>query len=61
MVGDGDFQSYRETWHSYDYIKSRWGRMMRVVGIQRAAHFNYQDLVILSKDTRWDELQPRIL
>jgi SAM-dependent methyltransferase len=58
VVGLNNFSYYRETWHSHEYVKTRWGSVMRVLGIKRAAHFNYQDLVVLKRDPQWEKFQP---
>lgn len=58
VVGLKNFSYYRETWHSHEYVKTKWGSVMRVIGIKRAAHFNYQDIVVLTKDPQWEALQP---
>jgi SAM-dependent methyltransferase len=46
----GDHQEYyRETWHSWDYIRANWTRWFNVIGISRGGHMGYQDLVVLQR------------
>jgi|SRR5712671_2038084 len=42
-----DQQYYRESWHSWDWIREKWARWFTVCDIVRGGHFGYQDMIVL--------------
>jgi SAM-dependent methyltransferase len=42
-----DQEYYRESWHSWDWIREKWARWFTVCDIVRGGHFGYQDMVVL--------------
>ena len=48
LLGE-DQEYYRETWHSWPYIRKNWAEWFEVLDIRRGGHFGYQDLVVMKR------------
>jgi SAM-dependent methyltransferase len=49
VVGEVNFEYYRETFHSHEYILRTWGQWFDILGIYIGSSFNFQDLVVMRR------------